>query len=766
MANGLSHYDLQSNPLVEEEAFSEGTVVFDRYMIEKSLGEGSYGKVKLAIDLELKEKVALKIIYKSSIKKPEHVKRIKREVRIMRLLNHPFIAKLHDVLETDREIVLCLEYVDGGELFDYIVSHTRLAEKNARRLFRQIVSAVDYCHNSSIIHRDLKPENVLLDSQQQVRLIDFGFVNLYDPEDVLATFCGSPYYASPEMILGRKYVGPEVDIWSLGVILYALLAGCLPFREVKSSDLCRKIINAEYDIPSYISPEGQDLIRVMLRADPAERATLEVIRNHPWTVFGNLGPPDSHLPLRPRPELPLDKSALESMKLYGFDPKIAAEEILASSAGTGTADSNGTVSTPALSVYHLLREYELAGGSAKRTLRHTLGRRSHATDSNIGSTSVQQTTAPSGGNSGGGLQVPGEAPAFRRRKSISGAIRVHSGRELTPEAALFDFSTNSGTENDGAYPPKPLDSSFGNDSIAFVRSLGRPKNLRETTPTPSDTLTAAAALAQPPRTTPSRDAIFMPGRGRTLRRRDTLSTASADVATAAAAPSLGGGTSAGASKPSLSRHPSSSAASHRSQVPSAEEKSLSSVESAPPLQPSQTTSVSTPTAGYDSGPPFAAAERPRSSSAAARPSTAASGGGGGGAPHSARRSSISQAINAAVSRWKHGGRRSEGRRDSVDAGERMSITSVTPSAAAVARAMRPRVLRGSSGANQTSSKTLLDVVEELNRVLAANSFVQTWEGPVVRIDGTTMHGLQWRRVKGSLWAYYSTCRTIINDLRL
>ncbi|KAI8813953.1 kinase-like domain-containing protein, partial [Cladochytrium replicatum] len=254
----------------------------DRYTVTKVLGEGSYGKVKLAIDSHTGEKVALKVFQKATVKKLVHITRIKREVYVMRLLHHPNITKLYDVVETEKEIVLSMEYVNGGELFDYIVAQRRVKEKTARRFFRQIVSALDYCHKSSIIHRDLKPENLLLDQERNIRIIDFGFVNLFDHDDVMKTFCGSPYYASPEMIGSKNYVGPEVDIWSLGVILFALLAGHLPFRDQNTVELYRKIATGTYECPDYFSKESRDLIARMLDVDPLRRASIEEIKMHPW----------------------------------------------------------------------------------------------------------------------------------------------------------------------------------------------------------------------------------------------------------------------------------------------------------------------------------------------------------------------------------------------------------------------------------------------------------------------------------------------------
>ncbi|KAI9324428.1 kinase-like domain-containing protein [Zopfochytrium polystomum] len=360
------------------ELFIEGATLFDRYVVGKSLGKGSYGQVRLATDLELNEKVALKIICKSIIKSPEHITRIKREVRITRLLNHPHIAKLLDVLETDQEIILCFEYISGGELFDFIVTNRRLSETVARQLFRQILSALHYCHSSSIIHRDLKPENILLDHNQRIRIIDFGFVNIFRTDDQLATFCGSPHYASPEMITGKKYTGPEVDIWSLGVILYAMLAGKLPFFDTQLSELGRKIATATYAMPSYFSEDAQKLIDSMLRVNPTERSTLDCIRHHPWTLEGEDGPPNSFIPFRPLPAVPLDPKILQSLKLYGFDPDVVATEIISN---PNDAESTPAVSNPAISLYYLLTEYERAGGTAKRLIRHSSKRKKTVVES-------------------------------------------------------------------------------------------------------------------------------------------------------------------------------------------------------------------------------------------------------------------------------------------------------------------------------------------------------------------------------------------------
>ncbi|KAJ3178720.1 hypothetical protein HDU85_005123 [Gaertneriomyces sp. JEL0708] len=310
----------------------------DRFIVQKVLGEGSYGKVKQAIDTQTFRTVALKIIQKGSLKKQSHITRLKREVRIMRLLHHPNITRLHDVMETDKEIVLVMEHVNGGELFDYIVAHKRVTEKVARKLFRQMVSALDYCHQSSVIHRDLKPENLLLDQDHNVKLIDFGFVKLFDRDDQLKTFCGSPYYASPEMILGKQYEGPEVDVWSLGVILYALINGHLPFRDPNTGELFKKISLGSYERKTeWMSDASADLIKRLLTVEPEARATIEEIKRHPWVLAEYNCPPDALLPSRPTEITNPSPAILSKFPLYGVDPEVAEKSLALGEKGTARA---------------------------------------------------------------------------------------------------------------------------------------------------------------------------------------------------------------------------------------------------------------------------------------------------------------------------------------------------------------------------------------------------------------------------------------------
>ena len=175
----------------------------------------------------------------------------------MKLLNHPNIIRLYEVIDTPQELYLILEYASGGEIFDYLIAHGRMKEKDARKHFRQIVSAIDYCHNLRVIHRDLKAENLLLDDKMNVKIADFGFSNQFSPGQRLNTWCGSPPYAAPELFQGKEYVGPEVDVWSLGGVLYVLVCGALPFDGSNLSKLRAKVISGKFKVPFYMST-GKD----------------------------------------------------------------------------------------------------------------------------------------------------------------------------------------------------------------------------------------------------------------------------------------------------------------------------------------------------------------------------------------------------------------------------------------------------------------------------------------------------------------------------
>jgi len=252
------------------------------YRLGRTLGEGSFGKVKLAEHEVTGHKVAVKILNRQKIKSSKMDAKIGREIKILKLFRHPHIIRLYEVIETPTEIFLVMEYVDGGELFDHIVSRGRLPDAEARKFFQQIISGVEYCHRFMVVHRDLKPENLLLDSDKHVKIADFGLSNVMHDGSFLKTSCGSPNYAAPEVITGKLYAGPEVDVWSCGVILYALLCGKLPFDEETIPTLFKKIKECSYTIPAHVSDQARDLIQKILVVDPLKRATIKDIRNHPW----------------------------------------------------------------------------------------------------------------------------------------------------------------------------------------------------------------------------------------------------------------------------------------------------------------------------------------------------------------------------------------------------------------------------------------------------------------------------------------------------
>jgi 5'-AMP-activated protein kinase, catalytic alpha subunit len=208
--------------------------------------------------------------------------KVQREINILHLCTHPHIIRLYEVVDTPTDIFLVQEYVSGGELFDYIVSKGRLSADEARNFFHQIISGVEYCHFQKIVHRDLKPENLLLDAKLNIKIADFGLSNLMRDGDFLRTSCGSPNYAAPEVISGHLYAGPEVDVWSCGVILYALLCGSLPFDDESIPNLFKKIKSGMYSLPTHLSQLAKNLIPRMLEVDPMKRITIPEIRLHPW----------------------------------------------------------------------------------------------------------------------------------------------------------------------------------------------------------------------------------------------------------------------------------------------------------------------------------------------------------------------------------------------------------------------------------------------------------------------------------------------------
>ncbi|XP_030642907.1 serine/threonine-protein kinase SIK1 [Chanos chanos] len=253
------------------------------YEIIRTLGKGNFAVVKLARHKVTKTQVAIKIIDKTRLNS-SNLEKIYREVQIMKLLNHPHIIKLYQVMETKDMLYIVTEYAKNGEMFDYLTSNGRMSEGEARKKFWQILTAVDYCHRHHIVHRDLKTENLLLDANMNIKLADFGFGNFYNAGEPLSTWCGSPPYAAPEVFEGKEYEGPQLDIWSLGVVLYVLVCGSLPFDGTSLPALRQRVTEGRFRIPFFMSQDCENLIRKMLVVDPSKRISIAQIKQHRWML--------------------------------------------------------------------------------------------------------------------------------------------------------------------------------------------------------------------------------------------------------------------------------------------------------------------------------------------------------------------------------------------------------------------------------------------------------------------------------------------------
>lgn len=249
------------------------------YVILQTIGVGATGKVKLGEHKTKHTLAAIKIFKKSSFEnRPDLQQKIQRETALMRLLDHPHLLKLKEICESPRHIFIILEYAAHGELFDYLMSRRALTVETAMRFFRQIIYGLDYLHSNNICHRDLKPENILLDDNDNIKIADFGFAR-WMTANTAETSCGSPHYASPEIVKGIPYDGRLSDIWSCGVVLYALLSGRLPFDDPSFRNLVAKVKAGQYRMPDF-PPDIKDLISRMLQVDPQKRITIEQIKHH------------------------------------------------------------------------------------------------------------------------------------------------------------------------------------------------------------------------------------------------------------------------------------------------------------------------------------------------------------------------------------------------------------------------------------------------------------------------------------------------------
>ncbi|XP_010275075.1 PREDICTED: CBL-interacting serine/threonine-protein kinase 23-like isoform X5 [Nelumbo nucifera] len=270
-------------------ASSSSRTRIGKYDLGRTLGEGTFAKVKFARNAETGENVAIKILDKEKVLKHKMVGQIKREISTMKLIRHPNVIRMYEVMASKTKIYIVLEFVNGGELFDKIASHGRLKEDEARKYFQQLINAVDYCHSRGVFHRDLKPENLLLDANGILKVSDFGLSAL--PQQVredglLHTTCGTPNYVAPEVINNKGYDGAKADLWSCGVILFVLMAGYLPFEDSNLMQLYKKIFKADFNCPSWFSTSAKKLIKRILDPNPATRISISEVIENEWFKKG------------------------------------------------------------------------------------------------------------------------------------------------------------------------------------------------------------------------------------------------------------------------------------------------------------------------------------------------------------------------------------------------------------------------------------------------------------------------------------------------
>ena len=283
------------------------------------IGEGTFGIVRKATHILTGESVAIKILDKTKLKTPTDKTRLEREISILKHLHHPNIINLYQVINTNYTIYLIQEYVCGKELLSHIISKRKLNESEACKYFQQIISGIEYMHRMCVAHRDIKPENILITFTKEIKIVDFGLSNTYKKGTFLSTACGSPCYAAPEMLEGKKYRGLSVDIWSCGTVLYMMLTGKLPFEDDDKVQLYKKIITGQYVLPEFLSRNAKDLIRKMLQTNPCKRITLNDIKSHSWfnivstvnNVYSGINV-NTHV-------LPVDDDIVNKMEKYDYD---------------------------------------------------------------------------------------------------------------------------------------------------------------------------------------------------------------------------------------------------------------------------------------------------------------------------------------------------------------------------------------------------------------------------------------------------------------
>ena len=301
-----------------------------QFILGDKIGEGTFGIVRLATHILTGEKVAIKILDKRKITEDVDKEHVEREIKILKMLRHTNIVHLFYVIQNSTSISLIMEYSSGKDLFDYLAAKKRLSEMEACGLFQQLISGLDYLHKLKVAHRDLKPENLLLDHEHKnIKLVDFGLSNIYHSNELLSTSCGSPSYAAPEMLNSKEYDGSKVDIWSSGIILFAMICGYLPFEDKDKDNLYKKIQAGVFSIPSFVSEQARDLIQRILVTDPTKRMTIHHIKNHPWFNLINPKINVNEGLLIKVVVIPIDEDLVTKMEEFSYKKEVVRANVLA-----------------------------------------------------------------------------------------------------------------------------------------------------------------------------------------------------------------------------------------------------------------------------------------------------------------------------------------------------------------------------------------------------------------------------------------------------